>query len=325
MPDIASTNTAWIDKAPVAPVTEPVTETPPVVEAPVVEAPVVDAPPPDMEYFEAKFGDEIIKIPKGAEIQIERKGENLWVPVETMRGSVMMEYDYNKKTSKLAEERREWEAREQSREAEAARVKAFEADLQDRESRLYNAMGDPVEMAQWEQHQQMLATNPVYKQAWQDSQDKRKTDAENAVYKDREIASVVQTGVEKAVGWLADAATQYPTVNPERIRVQYARDLADGRASLDPAYVEGLFKAEADYLAERLSPTEKRMAELEAKLAAIPPVSNAQTQHAVTRAKTPPVAPVGQPASPVPMARKREPVPMRGLAEMNDRWAQQRD
>lgn len=327
--DVAAVNTAWIDagKAIESPVeVTPPVEAPVVVEAPpVIETPpVVEPPAPLIEYVEAKFGEEIIKIPKGAEIQIERKGEKLWVPVETMRGATMMEHDYQRKTEKLASERREYESREQSRQAEAARVAAYEKDLQEREINLIQAMGDPAAMANWEQHQLMLATNPVYKQAWTDSQSKRQSDAELATYKNRDAAAAVQTGVDKAVQWLGEAAERYPTVNVERVRQQYARDLADERATLDPTYVEGLFKAEAEYLAERMSPVEKQLAEMRAQITALqatPAAVNALTQHAVNRAKTPPVAPSGSPPSPVPPARKREPVPMRDMAAMNERWS----
>jgi hypothetical protein len=115
-------------------------------------------------------------------------------------------------------------------------------------------------------------------------------------------------------------------VDAERIRVQYARALADGSGILDPAYVEGLFKADAAYLASAMSPLEKRLADLEAKLAAVPVADvNAQTQHAVLRAKTPPLAPVGAAPSPAAVVRKREPVPYRNLSDMNAAWVHRRD
>lgn len=281
------------------------------------------------EFIEARLGDSgTFQIPKGVLLPVKR-GETIeYEPVDTVLAERMMHRDYSIKTAETAQQRRSVEAMQAKLQADAARVEARDNWLAEREAEMREAQKDP---AKWEAYQQMQAlyqTNPQFRKTMDDALAKRETDAEIAVYRDREYQDQVREGTELAAGWITQVGAEFPQVNPDRVRQLYAQGLAAGQATLDPAHVRAIYQEEARYLTSSAGPLEKQLAALKAEIDALKSATtatthNATTQHALERAKAPQVATTGAPPVPV------QPGPpsrfgMNELVERNQAWAKQR-
>jgi hypothetical protein len=311
---------------------EPSATPTPAPAAPATPAPAAPATAAQIEEFlEAQHGEGTFKIPKGVRIPLKRGDTVEYATVEELQKRGMLELDYRHKTAETARERRDNEALRTRLAASEARVQAREQYLTEQEAEMREAQKDPEKWAAYQEMQRMYQENPRFRKVMDDALAKRETDAENAVYQEREYQAQVQEGVSVAAGWIEQLASdpKYAGVNPERVRVRYAQALTAGQASLDPGEVRTLYEDEARYLAETQTPLQKQLADLQARLAAVEAAKgaekhNAGTAHALTRAKTPPVAATGRPPAPAGAPATGR-FGMNELVERNQQWANQRD
>jgi len=294
------------------------------------DEPIPPAPASDVvEYIEARLGDQPYQLPKNVLLPLKRGADVEWRPVDEVQRDGMKELDYRLKTQKAAEDRRAFEAERATFLAEQARIKARETHLSEREAELQDAFKSPEKFEAYQEHLRQYEANPVYRKMVDASLDQRETAAELAVYREQEAQRAVMLGAEAAQSWIQEAATKFPTVNPDRVREAYARDLRAGTGVLDPQYVEQLFRAEADYVAQTVTPLRSELDALKAQIAALSSAKatdahNATTQHALARAKAPPVA-TGVAPQPARTPLITAPFGIRDLPDANAKWAAQRD
>lgn len=299
------------------------TDTPtqaPVATEPVAVPPAGASAQQVAEFIAAKQGEADFQLPKGIRLPLKRGETVEYVPVEDLMAGGMRERDYRLKTAELGQQRRETEAA-------AARVAAREQWLAEQDAEMREAQKDP---AKWEAYQETLRlyeTNPLFRQRMDEALEAREVKAENEVYRQRDFEAVKQQGIEMARSWIADLATEFPGVNPDRVRLQYADALKAG-AQLDPAVVRAIYQREAGYVQQVTGPLATQLADLKAQIAAIQAskaaeTHNATTQHAVARGRTPPVATTGSPAAPA-LPAPGERFGMRELPDRNSAWAKQR-
>lgn len=289
------------------------------------------AAPTAQEFIDALLGDkdEAFKIPKGVRVPLKRGNEIEHVPLETLMTGGMMERDYRIKTAETARQRREYEQGQSQVAAERARLQAREAFVKEQEQLFADAQKDPEKWAAFQAHLDQLQSNPFYRKNFEDALAKRETDAELAVYREREEQELIHDGVSQAVEWIERMSKEpdFQNVDAERVRVRYGELLSSGRARLDPSEVQQLFRQEADYLKSRVTPVQSELEALRAEIQALKSgkaaeAHNATTAHALARAKTPPVA-QGQPPAPAGSRPKGQFGP-RDLADRNAEWARQR-
>lgn len=280
------------------------------------------------EFIDAMDGETPFKIPARLRIPLKRGETVEYETIEDIRKRGMLELDYRHKTAELARQRRDDEARRTQFAANEARVKARETWLAEREAEMVEAQKDPEKWDAYLEVQRQYRDNPRFRQVMDDALAKRETDAENSVYREREYAAVVSEGVSAAAQWIEQLAPQFAGVNPERVRVIYAQALTAGQASLDPAEVRAIYEREARYLSESQTPLQTELATLKARLEAMEASTaaekhNAGTAHALSRAKTPPVAATGRPPAPAgaPATGRFGP---NELIERNQAWSSQR-
>lgn len=281
------------------------------------------------EFIEAQLGDQPFKLPKGVRLPLKRGDAVEFAPVEELMKGGMLERDYRIKTAETARRNREVEEERRLVAVERARIKAREDWLAEQEALYVEAQKDPEKWEQYQEHQRMLQTNPRYRKTWEDGLRQRETDAELATVHERAESDAIESGTTQALEWIRAAAVDpaFAGVDAERVRARYADLLSSGRAQLDPAEVQYLFQQEADYLQRSVAPVLTKIATLEAEIQALKTGKaagqhNATTAHAITRAKTPPVA-TGQPPAPAAPAPGGRFGP-RELAERNAAWSRQR-
>jgi len=304
----------------------------PAAQASATPAPAAPTLAEVQEFIEAQLADgSPFKLPKGVRLPLKRGDTTVYDPVEDIQKRGMLELDYRHKTAERAREKRENDTLRARLEADQARTEAREQWLAEREAEMVAAQKDPEKWESYLEMQRRYKEDPQFRKVMDDALAKRESDAELAVYREREHTQTVQQGVELANSWIDEvgADPKFAGVNPERVRVRYAQALSAGQASLDPGQVRAIYEDEARYLADSQTPLMKELADLKARLAAVEAGKaaekhNAATSHALSRAKTPPVAATGRPPAPA-TAPKTGRFGIQELAERNQAWASQRD
>lgn len=283
------------------------------------------------DFIEAQLGEGTFKIPRGVRLPLKVQGETHYATLDELLKGGMMERDYRLKTAEAARLRREAEDLRTQLAAEQAKLAAREKWLREQEAELRAAQTDPEKWQAYQEHLRQYQINPHYRRMVDASLRQQETEAELAIYRQREDAAIVQRGVETVEGWIAELSQdpRFAAVDPERVRQLYGQRLAAGQANLDPADVRAIFESEADYLAKSVTPLQQQLANLKAEIEAIrasqaAEKQNQTTRHALNRAKAVPVA-TGA-AAPAPGPR---PQPQRfGINELPDRiaaWVRERD
>lgn len=327
--------------------TPPAETPPPPAEAPPAEAPAtppVEAPPPaavpDVEFIEALIreaeGDtpaEVLKIPANARIPHKVNGEIVYRPAKEALTSSMREQDHIQKTQATAQARRELEQHANRLIADRARMEAREKWIVEERGRLFEAQKSPEAWDRYQNHMRQLAEDPTYAKTFDDALEGRARAAEDAANEAARHQQSVGDGVAAAAEWILAVGEEpaFRNVDLDRVRMVYAAQLENGQAGLDQAAVRRIFETEAQYLSQSLTPLQTEVAELKAQVARLTAGStdpnaahNRQTQHALGRAKTPPVA-TGSPPAPVAPSRKVQPFTPRDLPEVNAEWNRRRD
>lgn len=279
------------------------------------------------DFIEAQLNGQPFKLPKGIALPMKRGDAVEYEPLELVQRERLKERDYRFKTSEVARTRREAEALQAHLRAEQAALQARLASQEERERLFLEAQRDPEAHARLQEHYERYRTDPQYKQMVDDALAKRETDARLAVHEQEQETAIRVQATEAARSWIAELATDFPGVDPNRVRAIYAQALREGQASLDPAEVRAIYEREANYLTTSVGPLQQRIATLEAQIAALSAGKgaekhNAATDHALARAKAPPAA-TGRPPAPAAAAPAGR-FGVTELPERNSQWANQR-
>ena len=319
--------------------TAPPVEAPPTEPAPTTETPPAEPPAPptpaEAEYIEALIreaqGDtpaETLKIPVTAKLPLKRGTETIYEPAKDVLESGMRWEDYKAKTREVGEARRELEDHAARVLADTARLQAREKWIEEEKARLREAQQDPEKWERYQTHLTRLAEDAEYAQTYKDALAHRERLAEDEATAAARYEEAKRTGVQQATTWIMETAQdpKYRGVDPDRVRLIYAQQLERGVAGLDPSAVEAIFAQEAQYLSSA-SPLTQKVAELEAKIAALTNGNtaaqhNAQTAQVLRRAAAPPVI-TGAPAAPSIPPSKVPPFTLRELPDVINRWAKQ--
>ena len=247
------------------------------------------------KFIEGKLGEETFQLPEGVLVPLERDGKTEYVAIEEVLKRGMMEQDYRHKTAELADSRRAFETSQATASHERAKLEAKEKYLAEQENEIKAALSDPESAERFQQHLEMLRTNPMYKKTWEQGLANRETEAERDSLQAEKDDRVVREASTTALGWIESLATEFEGVDQGRVATVYGQRLSAGQASLDISDVRSIYQAEADYLSRASEPLRDQLATLSAKIDGLTASQAAEeqnetTQHAVKRAKTTPVA-----------------------------------
>ncbi len=276
------------------------------------------------KFIEAKLGEEAFQLPEGVLVPQTRGGKVEYVPIDEVLKRGMSGNDYRIKTTELAQGRRTLDRNTEDLTAREARMDARAKYMDERESEMKSALTDPKSAAAYQEHLAQYQTNPMYRKNVDAALLQQETEAERDALQQREDGRVVQEASREVFSWIDDLKVEYASVDPERVRQIYGRQLSSGAAPLDRSAVESVFKEEQEYVNKTVSPLRDELAGIKAQLESLQASKTADqqnktTQHAVTRAKTVPVATgAGAPAKAYVPPEKFGP---NELAERNSAWA----
>jgi hypothetical protein len=274
-------------------------------------------------FIEAKLGDEPFKIPEGVLLPQKRGDEVEYRSLDEIIKDGMRGKDYTLKTTELAQLRRDLDRRDQEFAKQEARIAAREKYIGEQEAEIKAALTDPKSAAAYQEHLVQYANNPIYRKNVDLALRTRETEAELSALRESADERLVSEASETALGWIEGLASEYPGVDPERVRGLYARALQSGGAQLSEGAVRQIYQSEADYVDRTVSPLRSELADLRATIESLQAAKAAEThnqttQHAVQRAKAPKVntgggAPVRAPVAPTKFGPNE-------LVERNQAW-----
>ncbi len=246
-------------------------------------------------FIEGRVGDDVFQIPDGLLVPQTRGGETSYEPLAEVLDRGMKGNDYRLKTTELANMRRELDSRNDEFARREARMEARSKYVEEREGEIKAALTDPKSAAAYEEHLAQYQNNPMYRENVDKALSHREVEAERDELQQREDGRIVREASNLALGWIDDLKSEYASVDPERVRSMYARQLSAGEAALDISAVRSIYQAEQDYVNRTVSPLQDQLADITAQLkvlqdGAAADQHNETTQHAVQRAKTKPVA-----------------------------------
>ncbi len=247
------------------------------------------------KFIDAKHGDEAFQIPEGLMVPQTRGGETEYVPIEEVLERGMKGKDYTLKTTELAEGRRSLERGTEDLSARETRMDVRKEQLDARDAELKAAMTNPESAAAYQEHLAQYQSNPIYRKNVDAALSQQETEAERDELQAREDKRVVREASEAVSGWIETLHTEYPGVDPARVRDTYSLQLKAGVAQLDQSAVRSIYEAEKDHADTAVSPLQAQLADIRAQLDSLQAGKaadqhNDNTQHAVKRAKTTPVS-----------------------------------
>lgn len=276
------------------------------------------------EYLEVlRSNGEKFQLPKDLQVPWKRGAESGVLPITEVLKSPMLERDYRIKTQEAAEQRRQ-------NAIEAARIKAEKEAIEAEREQLRAAMIDPEKLEQYQQHYEMLRTNPLYRKNVEDALKQRVTEAELNIRLEAEADQVNREAAENLYATIVETAKQYPGVDPERVREIYAKALVNGDIQeITEASIHQVYKQEADYAARTVAPLQAELTELRAQIAALSTskaaeAHNAKTDQALAKAKAQPVVAATGNATAVgtaPPVTKFKPFTSQELPEKLREWS----
>jgi len=199
----------------------------------------------------------------------------------------MQERDYRIKTQATADENRRLAA-ERARFTVEKEAFATEREMQ------RQAMLDPEKLEQYNLHYEQMAKNPLYRKTFEDAQSGKMAAAELEIVREEQRDQVNREAADNLGNFIKETGTQYPGVDPDRVRQIYAKELRSGDIQeITEASVHQVYKQEAEYVKTTLSPLQAQLTALEAKIASLTDTKattahNAKTDKALVNAKAPP-------------------------------------
>lgn len=275
------------------------------------------------DAIEAMRNGQPYRLPKDLTVPLKRGDQVEFVPIEEALRGAMRQADYTRKTTEVAQHRRAVEEERTKLQVEAARFEARQKALAEQEAAWREARKDPAKLAEYEQHYLAMQNNPVYRQMVEDALRAREVEAENAVYREREEMETNLAIANRVYDAILAAGEQYQGVNPDRVKERLSLGLQAGTMALSVDQIHKLYREEAGYASQVVSPIQKQVEELKAELATLKAQQKAETHNANTaaamqRAKTPNLAPTGGP--PATGRKPRQPFTRDKLDEVHKEW-----
>lgn len=306
--------------------TPPTPETPPVAEAPPVTPEVPAGPTPAEEIvqglakagmtpeqaqglvakattpqpikdaLEAFLDGKPYPVPKNLTFNLKSGTTTRQATLEQLQREGMLATDYQRKTQELATQRRDHQRQVAEWTARDAALKAREQWFEEQRNEMLAAQKDPKA---WEQYQEVLrlrGANPAFNKLFEDAMKARESDATKGVFDKAVEEQQITDGAQQVFEWIRDMATEFPGVNPDRVRIVLAYALQNGQLPNTQAAVRQVYEGESAYL--KGGPLSAEVAALKAendalKAAKDAEAHNAQTARVLQRGKSPNLAPGG--------------------------------
>lgn len=219
------------------------------------------------KFIDGQLDGKPFQVPEGVLVPITVKGATVFKPLSEVMASGMRLEDYSRKSAQNAERARAINAQSVQQRAEAARLAEQQRQIDADKAELEAARNDPQKYEELQEHQRLYATNPIYKKNVDDAREKALADAQLRVYEEEATATTVQTTAEAVQQAIETYSADYPGVDPEIVRANYAAALVQGTADLTEATLRSFFKAEADRVATVAAPFRTEVESLRAELA----------------------------------------------------------
>jgi len=356
----ADTGTATaVETPPVPPEVEPAapgTEAPPVTEpaaAPspaeqVVQAMVkggltaadaqklvdsIKTPQPIKDALEAVLDGKPYPVPRNLTFSLKSGGQVSQRTLEDLFKGGLREADYTRNMQQVAQQRRQLEQRIAQADAQLAAAQERANWIKEQEQQMLEAQKDPKA---WEEYQEMMrlrASSPRIAKLFDDALASREIGAQNKVFEEQNTTRQVEYEADQARRWISEIGREFPSVDPERVRVIYGTALKAGDFPENtPDAVRTVYQWEAENVKKAASPLEQELTALKARLEELEAgkqveAHNAKTERVLQRAKAPNTAPAGGgPAAPVRVQEKKPIPPVRqAIDKAISDWAAVRD
>ncbi len=293
----------------VAPVAQPTTDTgsaPAVTEG--VPAPTATTPAAEPVTEAPKFYEAIgpdggpFQIPLGVKFPFKRGDETGQMSIEDITKSPMLYADYQAKMRERAERERQ-----RDQQIERQRVE-YEARLESATSmrpRLVVAAAQGGEAYAKElRHQEMMETDPDYRQRWEESEEYRIGQAVTQHDAGIERAARTESVTTRVRDYIGQACAKHPGLDPVKVERLYGMALRSGQADLSADAVDAIIAEETAQMTALTQPLRAELESLKSQFAGLTAQlqanqHNSQTSAAIDRAKG--VTP-GRPANGAPPA-----------------------
>lgn len=287
----------------------------------------------ELEAWLDANGTQKLKLPLTALIPRKVNGVEDRIPLEQALKEHQFEAAWTQNNQRFAKQRetfeaarREVEKSQREIELDRAAIKAEREALQAELDTFKASLGDPEAIARLVADQERLRTDPHYRKLHDDAIAHRIGAATRT--RDAELASFEESQViaNEAADYITQSAAQYPGVDPDVIRQQFAEGLQTGRLPLHARTVDQLYQQEA----ARLKAIEDRVAnpyreQLEAMKARLDALE-AERKNGKVVAGLRSITPSGGPPAPSAPGVKTKlgDLPGEDLATRSQRWAQAR-
>src|SRR5882672_3509865 len=205
-------------------------------------------PPAIKDALEAMLDGKPYPVPKNLTFNLKSGTTTRQATLEQLQREGMLATDYQRKTQELATQRRDHQRQVAEWTARDAALKEREKWFQEQRDEMVAAQKDPKK---WEEYQEILrlrAANPTFNKLYEDAIRARESDATKDVFDNAIREQQVNDGATQALTWIRDLATEYPGVNPERVRLVLAYALQNGQLENTHEAVRQVYEGESAYL-----------------------------------------------------------------------------
>lgn len=238
---------------------------------------------PAIEYLAAQLDGKPYQLPKGVQLPWKRGAEQGYASIDEIQRAHMFERDYRAKTSAHAERERQFTLNEKLAEA---RLKAREDYLKEQQTESQKAIMSPEEMVKWEATQEVIRSNPTLQKMMNDALTGRISQAESAARQEYDAHVELVDETQKVADAIVRIGNQnYPGIDPERIRMRYATELAAGTMPVSTEAIGYLYRQEAEFVQKATAPVQEQLKQMADKIAAFEAANAAATHNANTAAK----------------------------------------
>jgi len=256
----------------------------------------VKTPQPIKDALEAMLDGKPYPVPKNLLFNLKTGTQVSQKSLDQVLREGMLFSDYQRKTGETAGLRRQLEQRIAQADAQLAAAKERETWLKEREQEMIEAQKDPAKWEQYQETMRLYQANPAFRKLYDDALSARESKAQLATLSTQAEERELQSVVEQARDWILQLSSEYPGVNPERVRVVLAYAWQNGQLPWGQEAVRSVYEGEKEYLNQ--GPGGQQLASLRAELDALKAAKdaeahNAKTARAIERGKAPNTAPGG--------------------------------
>lgn len=287
-------------------------------------------PEPIKDALEAFLDGKPYPVPKSLTFKLKSGTTERQATLEQLQREGMLATDYQRKTQELAQQRREHQRAVAEWTARDAALKEREKWFEEQRNDMLAAQKDPAKWAQFQEVLKLRQSNPAFNKLYEDAMKAREDGVVRETLTKAMQEQEVATGVEQAIDWIQQMATDFPGVNPERVRLVLSYAWQNGQLPFSQDAVRQAYEGEMEYLksgplSSELAGLRKELDDLKAGKAA--ETHNATTAAALARSKAVPTSPAGGgPAAPVKVLPPK-PIPpdRRAQDEAISEWSKRRD